>query len=73
MVYSNYRSHFSSLQPPPAMFVTAIPYLILLVISIAPRGSAFSDPLGIVYAPAMVKRQVCIVNMSNQGRLVGSG
>ncbi|KAG2412246.1 hypothetical protein HFD88_009803 [Aspergillus terreus] len=39
------------------MFVTAIPYLILLVISIAPRGSAFSDPLGIVYAPAMVKRQ----------------
>jgi hypothetical protein len=55
------------------MFVTSIPYLILLVISIAPRGSAFSDPLGIVYAPAMVKRQVCIVNMSNQGRLVGSG
>ncbi|KAL5357873.1 hypothetical protein BJX96DRAFT_29240 [Aspergillus floccosus] len=39
------------------MFITAIPYLILLVISIVPRGSAFSDPLGIVYAPAMVKRQ----------------
>ncbi|KAL4897016.1 hypothetical protein BDV59DRAFT_169570 [Aspergillus ambiguus] len=31
-------------------------YLVLLL-SIPLRGSALSDPLGIVYAPAMVKRQ----------------